>query len=232
MPAALDALHVRLRRSPLLTRFTAFTRVLLAVGFIPPGLKKVLGERFTQLPLTSPVGFFFEAFYQAHGWYVLVGVAQVLAAVLLLIPRAAHLGALMFLPIILNIVAITWSIDFAGTKYVTVLMLLAVVYLLAWDYDRLRALLPTRGHPALLRGSARSVAFEAALWGVAGGAGVTVLTLALYAAGLFNAGAPAALVARGGLVAGLGSVFGLIVALHHRAMPAPPVAELASRPRA
>jgi hypothetical protein len=219
MTAAPDRLLARLHASPLLTRFTAFTRVLLALGFIPPGLKKVLGERFTQLSVESPVGFFFEAFYQAHGWYVLVGIAQVLAAVLLLVPRTAHLGALLFLPIIANIVAITWSIDFAGTKYLTVLMLLAVVYLLAWDYDRLKALLPT-GRRAGRGRSVRGLLIEAAAWGVAGGAAFFALTLVMNAAGLATLGAPAAVLARTGLVALLGTVFGLILALHLRAMPA------------
>ncbi len=220
MTAAPDRLHARLHASPLLTRFTAFTRVLLALGFIPPGLKKVLGERFTQLSVESPVGFFFEAFYQAHGWYVLVGLAQVLAAVLLLVPRTAYLGALLFLPIIANIVAITWSIDFAGTKYVTVLMLLAVVYLLAWDYDRLKALLPTGR--AVGRGrSVRGVLIETAAWGVSGGAAFFALTLVLGAVGAAPLGAPAAVLARSGVVALLGAVFGLVQALHLRAMPAP-----------
>ena len=78
-----------------------------------------------------------------------MGAAQVLAGVLLLIPALAHLGALVFLPVMACIVAIVTGVGFgAGTILVTVLMLLAVLYLLAWDYGRFRSLFTTRPFPA------------------------------------------------------------------------------------
>jgi uncharacterized membrane protein YphA (DoxX/SURF4 family) len=55
---ALSRLHARVRANGLLYRFTLFTRILLAVGFIPAGLVKIRGERFTMLPLEHPVGYF------------------------------------------------------------------------------------------------------------------------------------------------------------------------------
>ena len=61
---ALDRLHARAVGTWWLHPFTAITRALLVVGFVEPGLTKVLGHRFTTLPLSSPVGFFFEAFYR------------------------------------------------------------------------------------------------------------------------------------------------------------------------
>ena len=120
-------------------RLTVITRILLAMGFIPTGMVKVLGQRFTRMGLDTEIGFFFEALYRASGWWRFLGLAQVIACVLLLIPRTATLGALLFLPTILNIVIITISIDFKGTPVVTSLMLLATLYLLFWDYDRIRA---------------------------------------------------------------------------------------------
>ena len=140
----LDRLHARLVRSRLLQRFTAFTRVLLAVGFIPPGLKKLTGEPFTQLPVSHPVGYFFDAFFQATEFYVFVGLAQVVAALLLLWPRTATLGAVLYFPIILNIAVVTVAIGFQGTWLITILMTLACLWLLVWDYDRLKAILPSR----------------------------------------------------------------------------------------
>ena len=212
MSAALDRLHAAVRRSPWLRRFTAFTRILLAVGFIPPGMTKVLGNRFTQLPVEHPVGFFFEAFYRAHAFYWLAGVAQVLAGLLLLVPRTAHLGAMLFLTVITNIVAITWSIDFAGTKFITLLMLLAALYLVAWDYDRWKALLPRR--QAGGQGAARGLLLWSALF-AAGGVGMAALVVTLRLSNLGWADFPRIVVTLG---VG-GGVFGLAGGLHCRAMP-------------
>ena len=139
---SLDSLHEKVKQVKLLQYFAAFNRVMLAVSFIPSGMTKLLGMRFTQLSLDNPVGFFFESFYQAHGWYRFVGFAQVLAAILLLIPRTATLGAAIFFPIVLNIMLVTWSIDFRGTKFITSGMFLANLYLICWDYDKFKAILP------------------------------------------------------------------------------------------
>ena len=56
----IDQLHEKL----FFRLFAIGTRVLLAIGFIPSGMKKVLGMRFTQLTVDTPIGFFFEAMYQ------------------------------------------------------------------------------------------------------------------------------------------------------------------------
>ncbi|HVS66075.1 MAG TPA: hypothetical protein VMT85_21530 [Thermoanaerobaculia bacterium] len=142
MPA-LDRAHRWMRSSPFLYRFTLFTRILLAAGFLPTGMVKLLGERFTTIPVDQPIGAFFEAMYQTGLYWQFLGASQVAAAVLLLIPPVAHLGAAMFLPIILNIVVITISLGFRGTPVIVALMLLAVLYLSAWDYHRFRPLLTT-----------------------------------------------------------------------------------------
>jgi hypothetical protein len=138
----LDRLHARVIANVWLQLFTGIVRVLLAIGFILPGMTKVLGNRFTSLPVTTPVGSFFDAFFQAHEYYIFVGTAQVLAGILLLFRRTTTLGAVLYLPIILNIFVITVSIGFALTEMITGLMTLANVYLLCWDYDRWKGLLP------------------------------------------------------------------------------------------
>lgn len=63
---AVDRLHARVVRSRLLVVFTAVTRVLLALAFMPSGLVKLLGQRFTTLPVTTPVGHFFDGFFAAR----------------------------------------------------------------------------------------------------------------------------------------------------------------------
>jgi len=145
MTAPLDRWHRRVVDQPLLRTFTIIVRVLLALAFFPSGWVKVVGHRFTTLPMTDPVGFFFEGFFSAHGYYRLVGAAQLLAAILLVFPWTATLGAVLYFPIIFNIFAITLSVGFGGTRVITGLMLLANVYLLLWDYDRWKGLLPLVG---------------------------------------------------------------------------------------
>ena len=137
----LDALHLWARGNPLLQRFTVFTRLLLGIGFIAPGLTKLLGNRFTLMGIDTPIGFFFEAMYRTGFYWRFIGFAQVLAAVLTLIPRTATLGAALFFPIILNIFIITVSLHFTGTPFITGPMLLANLYLLCWDYHKFKPLL-------------------------------------------------------------------------------------------
>ncbi len=144
----LDRLFVRVRSRELLFRFTLLTRILLAAGFIPTGLVKLLGQRFTRLPDSTPIGAFFEAMYQTGVFWNFIGAAQVVAGVLLLVPKLAHLGALLFLPVIAGILAVVVGVGFGtGTTLVTLLMLSAVLYLLLWDYDRIRGILTTRPFP-------------------------------------------------------------------------------------
>ncbi len=141
MAAHLDQLHRRARDNYWLGWFTVMTRVLLAIGFMPSGLTKLLGNRFTLLDLDNPIGFFFEAIYQTGIYWQFIGFAQLAAAILILIPRTATLGAVLYFPIILNIFLITVSLNFTGTPFITGPMLLASIYLLCWDYDVLKNLM-------------------------------------------------------------------------------------------
>ena len=121
--------------------FAVFCRVALALGFIPSGIVKVMGERFTALPSNHPLGHYFDALHRTGFYYTFIGVSQLTAALLLLIPRTALLGAVLYLPIIFNICVLTYATRFEGTRIAT-LMLLANLYLLGWDYARLKYVLP------------------------------------------------------------------------------------------
>jgi len=85
------------------------------------------------------VGFFFEATYQTGPFWYFIGLCQIVAAVFLLIPATATLGAVFLLPIAFSIVLITWGIGFGGTVYVTAAMLLSGIYLICWDADKIYA---------------------------------------------------------------------------------------------
>ncbi len=141
MQDALDRMHARARHLPALRRLAIVSRILLALAFIPAGSVKLLGHRFTSLGVDTPVGAFFDAMYRTGFYWNFLGLGQVVAGVLLLIPAASLLGAVVAFPIVLNIFVITISVGFRGTPFVTGPMLLAVTFLLCWDWDRLRPIL-------------------------------------------------------------------------------------------
>lgn len=138
----LDKIHYQARRSKWLGYFAIFCRVTLAAGFIPSGMQKVLGERFTVLAVNHPMGNFLEAFYHTGYYYTFVGILQVLAAILLLIPRTVTIGAFIYLPIILNICILSLAVRFDGSQITSPLMVCAVLYLLCWDYHKFKNIFP------------------------------------------------------------------------------------------
>ena len=139
----LNRLHARAVDKAILHKFADITRVLLSIGFFAPGLHKLMGRPFTTLPLDNPIGAFFNALYQTGFYYRFVGAIQVLAAVLVLFHRTSPLAALLFFSITLNVFIITVSIPFGtGTPIITGLMFLASLYLLCWNYDKLKQLMP------------------------------------------------------------------------------------------
>ena len=141
----LERLYGESKRNKWLRYFAIFCRIALALGFIPSGIVKVRGERFTALPSNHPLGHYFDALYLTGYYYTFLGVGQLVTALLLLIPRTALLGAMLYFPVILNICVLTYAVRFEGTRIAT-LMLLANLFLLVWDYDRLRHVLPFRRH--------------------------------------------------------------------------------------
>ncbi len=121
--------------------FALFCRIALAASFIPAGLVKIMGERFAEgLPSNNPLGHYFDALYLTGYYYRFIGIAQVIIAILMLIPRTSLLGVLMYFPMIVNICVLTYATRFAGTR-LTTMLLLASLFLLIWNYDRLKYLL-------------------------------------------------------------------------------------------
>lgn len=136
----LEQFHLGLRSNRWNRYFTIFCRIALAAGFLPSGFVKVNGERFTALATTHPMGSFLEAFYHTGFYYTFVGVMQMTAAVLLLIPRTATVGAILYFPIILNIFLLSYAVRFDGSLLTSPLMVLACLYLLVWDWHKIKFL--------------------------------------------------------------------------------------------
>jgi hypothetical protein len=122
--------------------FAFFCRMVLAVSFFPNGLVKIMGQRFAEgLSSNNPLGHYLDALYLTGYYYTFIGIAQIIIAILILIPRTSFLGVLMYFPMIVNICVLTYATRFAGTRANTIL-LLACLFLLIWNYDRLKYLLP------------------------------------------------------------------------------------------
>jgi uncharacterized membrane protein YphA (DoxX/SURF4 family) len=118
--------------------FAVFCRLALAIAWTISGLIKIKGERFAAgLSHNHPLGQYFDALLNTGYYYTFIGVGQVIVAILLLIPRTALLGAIGSFPIILNICVLAYAVRFEGTRAAT-FMLLANLFLLCWDYDRLK----------------------------------------------------------------------------------------------
>ena len=138
----LEELYYEAKADKWFQNFAIFCRIALAASFIPAGYIKIVGERFAAgLPSNNPLGQYFEALQLTGYYYTFIGIAQFIIAILLLIPRTSLLGALMYFPISVNICVLTYATRFDGTRLIT-MMLLASLFLLFWDYDRLKHILP------------------------------------------------------------------------------------------
>ena len=148
--STLDQLHFQAKGNRWLRYFTVFNRIALAAAFLVAGSVKIIGERFASgLSVYHPMGHYLEALNQTGYYYTFIGVVQVTAAILLLIPRTATLGAVLYFPVILNICILSFAVRFEGSILSSPLMVLANLYLLCWDYDKLKFILPFK-HPANL----------------------------------------------------------------------------------
>ena len=121
------------------------TRYLLAFAFIPSGMKKLLGERFTSIGIDNPIGFFFEALYRSGMYWNFLGWSQLITALLMMTQRFSTLGNLIYFFIISNICCITIAMQFTGTWVITSLMLFASVCLLLWDANKFQFIFTASG---------------------------------------------------------------------------------------
>lgn len=141
--ATFDRLHSKAKANVWLWLFSVFCRVTLAFGFFVAGMVKVVGERFASgLHENHPMGHYLVALHQTGYYYTFIGIAQIAAAIFLLIPRTVTLGAFLYFPIIFNILVLTYATRFDGSLFTAPLMTLANLYLLGWNYEKWKYILP------------------------------------------------------------------------------------------
>ncbi len=131
----------------------ALLRIFVGFALVPSGLKKVLGEPFTDPANIGPFHDFLDAFHATGFFYSFVGVMQLVTALLLMTQRYATLGAFFLMPIVTTILVFCWSTRVYPTASVVTLMWLATLALLLWDLDKWRAIIaparPTKTAPPL-----------------------------------------------------------------------------------
>lgn len=206
----LDEVHTAVTQKWWMQLFAAFTRCIIAIGFIPPSIPKILHKPFTSLPDSHPVGHYFNALLQTGVYYEFIGWAQIIAAILLLIPRTSHIGALLFFPIIVNIAILTASVGFAGTWVITLFMSFAGLFMVAWEYDRLKPIVFYSRSEFTRRFSLQFLLIPAFF--ALGGVGFGVLFW------MFRVGNLPNYLATSFVLVGLGTAFGIVVAIHYRLM--------------
>ncbi|WP_156113401.1 hypothetical protein [Wocania ichthyoenteri] len=134
----------RIKEKVLPQIFIIYTRYLIGGAFVFASLIKIKGKRFTSesgelSPINSALHFF-ETMYQSGLYWEFIGIGQLIAGFFLMTQKFSKLGALMNLPIIINIFIITLSYYFAYTPVVTGLMLIANLMLIIWEWNEIKIL--------------------------------------------------------------------------------------------
>lgn len=140
-------------------------RILIGFAFLPAGLKKVLGEPFTDPHKVGAFHEFLHAFLNTGPFYQFVGLVQLTAACMLMTQRFAFLGALIMLPVLAAIAALCWATGVGIPTLVTVtLMGLGTMALLLWDLEKWRGLLVPEGGTLEMHIEAPPSTVDGRLW--------------------------------------------------------------------
>ena len=135
---------IKLKQNRWMQLIIIYSRYLLGGAFVFASIIKIKGLRFTtESGINYPIDeawHFFETLYASGLYWQFIGLGQLLTGLLLLTQRFSKLGALLSLPITVNIFVITLSYYFAYTPVITGMMLLANLLLLTWDWNSLRSL--------------------------------------------------------------------------------------------
>lgn len=132
----------RIKQKLLPQIFIIYTRYLIGGAFVFASLIKIKGHRFTtDSGALNPINsswHLFETLYQSGLYWKFLGMGQLIAGLFLMTQRFSKLGALINLPIILNVFVITLSYYFAFTPVITGMMLFANLVLIAWEWNELK----------------------------------------------------------------------------------------------
>lgn len=138
----MEKLITTFKQKRLFQVLTIGLRYLIGSAFVFASIVKIESQRFTSISgESSPIDsswHYFETMYRSGLYWNFIGWGQLIAGFLLMSQRFSTLGAVAFLPIITNVFFVTISYYFAGTPVITFLMLIGNIYLLLWDWNKLK----------------------------------------------------------------------------------------------
>ena len=117
-----------------------FLRIVGGTVFIPSGLLKIQGKRFSYFCPEMYSGTFFNELHHTGFYWSFLGFCQLLTAFLLFSQRYTVLAALMFFSICTNIFIFTLSVGLVDKAVIMVFMMSVAVLLIAWDWKSFRLL--------------------------------------------------------------------------------------------
>ncbi len=109
-----------------------FLKITLGLTFISSGIRKLPNIKFTELPISNPVGLFFEGMHSSGFYWNFIGYYQIFFGILLMTKWYAKLTPLLILPVTFNIFLVSISLHMKGTPIITSFMLLGNIYLVLW----------------------------------------------------------------------------------------------------
>ncbi len=122
--------------------FTIFVRYLLGIAFVWASILKIKGIRFEpQSGEDTPFGSLshpLEAMYRSGFYCDFIGWGQLIAGLLIVSQIFSTLGAVVYFPIMLSIFVLTTAFEGPIFLKMTSSMLLTNVYLLLWDWNKLK----------------------------------------------------------------------------------------------
>lgn len=122
--------------------FTIFVRYLLGIAFVWASILKIKGMRFEphsgeNTPMGS-LSHLLEAMYRSGFYWYFIGWGQLIAGLLIMSQIFSTLGAMVYFPIMLSIFVLTTAFQGPVFLIMTSSMLLANIYLLLWDWNKLK----------------------------------------------------------------------------------------------
>jgi len=120
--------------------FIICLRIVAGTVFIPSGLLKIQGKRFSYFCPEMYSGTFFTELHQTGLYWNFLGFCQLLTAFLLFSQRYTVLAAIMFFSICTNIFIFTLSVGLNDKSIIMLFMMTIACLLIVWDWERIKVL--------------------------------------------------------------------------------------------
>ncbi|MCB0649087.1 MAG: hypothetical protein KDC49_20595 [Saprospiraceae bacterium] len=138
----MEKIIFRLKSIKIVQVFTILLRYLLGTAFVWASILKIKGMRFEpQSGENAPMGslsHLLEAMYRTGFYWDFIGWGQLMAGLLIMSQIFSTLGAVVYFPIMLSIFILTTTFESPVFLVMTSLMLLSNIYLLLWDWNKLK----------------------------------------------------------------------------------------------